>query len=84
MPHSHDENDPTIPTLTRRVADTAGGVHPLSSAVLQTLLQAEIERAVNRAIDEAMDGVRLRLEKEIPAIIARTLRRVDTQIGAQG
>jgi len=87
-----DENDPEIPTLTRRVGGTGPtsalqpgplpGVAaspvpvPLSGPVLQTLLQVEIERTVNRAIDEAMSSVRLRLEQEIPAIVERTLRRV--------
>jgi len=93
MTQTSYDDDPGIPTLTRRAG--AGGVAEdpqgpsakpswqvgaadpqLSSTVLQTLLVAEVERAVNRAIDEAMDGVRLRLEQEIPAIVERTLRRV--------
>jgi len=108
MIQTSHEDDPGIPTLTRRAgaggyaedpqgpsaqppwqqrrrppesADARGATgfaeDPLlSNAVLQTLLVAEMERTVNRAIDEAMDGVRLRLEQEIPAIVERTLRRV--------
>jgi len=92
-----DENDPAIPTLTRRVgsacatplqsaqppATETAPVPALSCALLQTLLQAEIERAVNRAIGEAANSVRLHLEQEIPAIVERTLRRVNGQASAR-
>jgi len=63
-------NDP--PVLTQVVDDpsAAGGAPPLSA---QQALRREIDAAVRRATDEASEHLRLQLEREIPAIVARVL-----------
>lgn len=53
---------------------------PLSSdaqaAVLRAALQAELEQVMQIALEEAIQGIRTRMDTELPGIVTRVLDRV--------